>query len=121
MTDTAKPILRESLDVVYDDERRETIIVKDDPNAIKAIAAARSLVNLVAKLVGDDDNSVTQARSYLSIIGKANGSGMTVADLCMALTALTNPVLQTVARKHSSAKHGGEHHAKLSAPIKANQ
>jgi hypothetical protein len=100
---------------------RETIIIKDDPNAIKAIAAARSLVNLVAKLVGDDDNSVTQARSYLSIIGKANGSGMTVADLCMALTALTNPVLQTVARKHSSAKHGGEHHAKLSAPIKANQ
>jgi hypothetical protein len=28
MTDTAKPILRESLEVVYDDERRETIIVK---------------------------------------------------------------------------------------------
>src|SRR5713226_9736930 len=28
MTDTIKPPLRESLEVIYDDERRETVIVK---------------------------------------------------------------------------------------------
>ena len=28
MTDTVKPKLRESLEVIYDDERRETLIIK---------------------------------------------------------------------------------------------
>jgi len=100
---------------------RQTIIVKDDPNAIKAIAAARSLVNLVAKLVGDDDRSVTIAKSQLSIIGKQNGSGMHVADLLTALNSLVNLPLQTVARLHSTARSGGEHHAALSASPRPHQ
>jgi hypothetical protein len=99
---------------------RQTIIVKDDPNAIKAISAARSLVNLVAKLVGSDDKSVQVAKSQLSIIGKMNGSGMHVADLITALNSLVNLPLQTVARSFSTARHG-EHHAALRASPRPHQ
>ena len=97
------------------DKLRETIIGKDDPNAIASLASARSLINKVAALVGKDDQSVVVASSQLAMLAKYKMQGMNLADAMFALTSLTNPILQKVAQLHSSAKHGA-HHPALTAP-----
>lgn len=97
------------------DKLKETILPKDDENAIAAIRAARILVNKVASLLGNDEPAVKVAKSQIQLVGKNNGSGMTVLDLMVALINIVNPPIAAVARSHSGTKEGG-HGPHLRAP-----
>ena len=72
-------------------------------------------MNKISALVGDSDTSVKLAKSQLALIGQHNGSGMSVADLMIALINLVGPPINSVARAHSGTKEGG-HSPQLRAP-----
>jgi hypothetical protein len=94
---------------------KDTLIPKDDVNAIKAIAATKSLVNQIASLIGDDDKSIQVSKSQLSLVSKHGAEGMTLLDLGVALQNIVVAPLKALARAHSEHKHGGIH-PKLTAP-----
>ena len=93
---------------------RETIIPNDDPKAIKAIDACKSFVSKVESLIGETPE-VKLAKSQLARVGKHHGSGMSAADLGVALLNIPTQVIQAVARAHSGTKDGG-HGPQLRAP-----
>jgi hypothetical protein len=98
------------------EDLRKTVIIKNDPNAIAALSAARSLVNKIAGLIGDEDKTIVLAKSQLALISKHNLAGMHVADAFTALNSLVVPPLQAVARKHNDTKKEGPGHPALKAP-----
>jgi hypothetical protein len=86
---------------------RMTVIPKGNKNAEDSISAANKLIRDVAFLVGDEDQSVKQARGQMGLFAKAQGAGMTCFDLMVALTNIVHGPLQNVARTANSARHGG--------------
>jgi hypothetical protein len=88
------------------DELRKTVVPKDSPEATKAIQAARSFVNKVASLIGDDDRAVQVAKSQLALIAKNDGAGMTAWDIGAALLSIPSPLIQKLTRMHAVVKHG---------------
>ncbi len=99
---------------------RNTIITKDNPQAIAAIKACRSLLNKISSLLGDEDPAVKTAKSQLNIIGKNQGAGMNCLDFAVGLIQTTSAPIQAVARAHSGIKEGG-HGPQLRAPVAAPQ
>jgi hypothetical protein len=90
-----------------------TIIPNNNEDAKAAISACRSFVNKVESLIGEDQ-SVTVAKSQIKLIGKHDGSGMTLQDLMMALTHIVGPPIQAVARAYSGV-HQDKHAPHLRA------
>jgi hypothetical protein len=88
---------------------RETIIPKDDENAEAVIDAATAYLNGIAKLVGDDNPDVTQAKGQLDFVKKTNGQGMSLLDFNVFITGLMAKPTQTAAKMHQGAKDGGHH------------
>ncbi len=98
------------------EQARTTLIPKDDENAKAAIRAAKSLVNKVSFLIGEDP-TVKVAKSQLAIVGKSDGEGMTVESLMIALHQIVAPVIQSAARQHNDTKPTGPGHPLLSGPF----
>ena len=102
--------------VAYPAEKlRQTIIPKDDANAKAAIAACRNFISKVEGLIGETPETKL-AKSQLALVGKQDGSGMSLADLLVALINIPAASIRAVARAHSEVKHDGRVHAKLTAP-----
>jgi hypothetical protein len=97
------------------DKLRVAHIAKDFPPAIAALSAARSLLDKIGSLVGNEDKAVKTAKNQLQFISKTNGSDMTVLDFGVALQQIVAPPIQSVARAHSGAKSGG-HAPQLRGP-----
>jgi hypothetical protein len=107
--------------VLYPTEKlRTTIIPKNSELAKDAIAAERALLNDLDFLIGDHAAAgkpqIEQAKSQLKLIGTRDGAGMNLFDFAAALIAIPSKLLQTTARLHSIAKHGGPGHAQRTAP-----
>jgi hypothetical protein len=98
---------------------REVVVPDDNPEAKAAIRAAADVVSKAAKFLGEDDPSVKTAKSQLSLIQKTDGAGMTCSDFIVALINLPYPVIQSLARTHSTVKHQGALNPKLTGPKKA--
>jgi hypothetical protein len=90
------------------------IIPKDSVESKAAIASCKSFVSKCESLVGETPE-ILKAKSQISLVGKSSGEGMTAFDLGVALLNIPGPVIQVLARLHSTQKHG-EHHAALTAP-----
>src|ERR1700680_1093034 len=90
------------------DKLRSTIVPKDNDLAKAAINACRSFVNKVESLV-DETPEVKMAKSQLALISKQDGAGMSSFDLGAALLSVPGPLIQLVARLHSTRKHGAHH------------
>jgi|SRR5579872_5144667 len=93
---------------------RQTIVTKDNKNAKAAIDACKSFISKAEFLLGETRETKI-AKSQLSLVGKSDGAGMTVADLMLSLINIPVPVIQAVARAHSGTKDGG-HAPHLRAP-----
>lgn len=94
---------------------RSTIVLKNDKNAIAAIKAAKSLVNKIGDLIGDDEPAIKIAKSQLALVGQQDAQGMTLLDVGVALQNIVHAPLQAIARAHSGTKPGG-HSVQLRAP-----
>lgn len=102
--------------VAYPAEKlRQTIIPKDDANAKAAIAACRNFISKVEGLIGETPETKL-AKSQLALVGKQDGSGMSLADLLVALINIPAASIRAVARAHSEVKHDRRVHPKLTAP-----
>jgi hypothetical protein len=97
------------------DKLRNTIIPKNDENAVAAIAAADKHLNNVEKLLGDDDSEVMTAKNQLNLVKKTDGAGMNLLDFGVMLLQVMHGPNQAVARAHSGTKEGG-HAPHLRAP-----
>lgn len=97
------------------DTLRDAVIPANSELAKAALSAESNLINQIAKLIGDKDQSVQVARSQIKLVGKSSGAGMTLLDFVSALQAIPGPAVAAVARAHSGTKEGG-HAPHLRAP-----
>jgi len=88
------------------DKLRQTVITKDDKNAITAISAARSFISKVESLIGETPE-VLKAKSQLKIVGHANLEGVTLSDAIIALLQIVHSPYQALVRQHSRAHPEG--------------
>jgi len=88
------------------DKLRQTVITKDDKNAIGALSAARSFISKVESLIGEVPE-VLKAKSKLNIVGKHEMAGVTLSDAIIALLQIVHSPYQALARSHSSAHPDG--------------
>lgn len=81
-----------------------TLIPKDFPEAIKVIAATRTLITKAATLIGDKDPAIVQARSQLGLLNRSNAAQMNLFDFGSMIQFIAQPVLQSVAKAHHAVK-----------------
>jgi hypothetical protein len=84
---------------------QETIVPKDDVQAIKVVASLRSLVNKTASLLGSNDPVITRARSQLQLLAASNMAGMNTFDVATIVTVIASDVVRAAARAHLLVKH----------------
>jgi hypothetical protein len=102
--------------VGYNTERlRETLIPRDDKNAQKLLASAKSLVSKAEALLGPEENAIKTAKAQLNVMGKHDLTGMNAMDVGVAMQNMFVPILQALARAHNGNKNNA-HHPKLTGP-----
>jgi hypothetical protein len=94
---------------------RQTIIPVKSEAAKNAVDACRTLINKVSALLPDNPPEILRAKSQIALVAKTEMANMSAFDAGVFLIAVTHPLFQLLARRHSGTKKNG-HSVQLRAP-----